>query len=94
MIEPTLRARILFRGIVQGVGFRYFVLKRAAEFSITGLARNLPGSEVEVIAEGDRQEIERFFDAIREGPVSAVVREAKIFWEPASGGYPDFRIGY
>ena len=89
-----IRGRMCFQGNVQGVGFRYFVVSRSREVQVSGLVRNLPGRDVEVIAEGSRLEVERFFDSIKEGPVSAYVRQAKVFWEPASGEYPDFRIGY
>jgi acylphosphatase len=44
--------RFRVRGRVQGVGFRYFVLREAEERSLTGFARNLADGSVEVIAEG------------------------------------------
>ena len=53
-----VRGRLVLRGLVQGVGYRYFVLRKAGEFDVTGLVRNLPTGEVEVIAEGKKEEVE------------------------------------
>ena len=47
-------ARYVVRGRVQGVGYRYFVLRQAEELGLAGFARNLPDGSVEVIAEGAR----------------------------------------
>lgn len=59
------KGRIAVRGIVQGVGFRPFVYARACEFSISGSVKNL-GSEVEILAQGDR--FEEFCAAVTRGP--------------------------
>ena len=44
--------RFTVRGTVQGVGYRYFVLKQADALGVAGFARNLPDGSVEVVAEG------------------------------------------
>ena len=61
-----VRGRLVLRGLVQGVGYRYFVLRKAGEFDVTGLVRNLPTGEVEVIAEGKKEEVEKFFEEIKQ----------------------------
>ena len=58
-------ARIVARGKVQGVGFRYFILQRAQEMRLRGFTQNLAGDEVEAIVEGDKIYIEDLFKAIQ-----------------------------
>ena len=61
------QVRISVRGIVQGVGFRPFVYRMAVEIGIAGSVKNL-GSEVEIIARGER--IPEFVEAVSRGPPS------------------------
>lgn len=59
------RRQVTFQGNVQGVGFRYTTSRLAAAFDVTGYVKNLPDGRVEVVAEGDRDEIDRFIKSIR-----------------------------
>jgi len=59
------RRRIHFFGNVQGVGFRYTTCSVAHGFDVTGFVRNCPNRSVELVAEGESGEIERFLDALR-----------------------------
>jgi len=93
-MSEWIQGRLTLRGRVQGVGYRYFVLRTAREFEVAGLVRNLPSGEVEVIAEGKREEIERFFEEVKKGPASAHVSSFLEEWFPFSGLYHDFRVGY
>jgi acylphosphatase len=65
--------RILVSGRVQGVGYRWFAIERASLEGITGWVRNLPGGEVEVMAEGEAEAMDRFERALRQGPGRARV---------------------
>lgn len=65
--------RFLVRGSVQGVGFRYFVLRRANSLRVTGWARNLPDGRVEVVARGTTESLESLASLLREGPPHAHV---------------------
>ncbi|MFO0964136.1 MAG: acylphosphatase [Gemmataceae bacterium] len=53
-----------YSGHVQGVGFRYTAQRIASGFVVHGYVRNLPGGDVELWAEGDAGEVERFLDAL------------------------------
>ncbi|HEU0091177.1 MAG TPA: acylphosphatase, partial [Vicinamibacteria bacterium] len=65
--------RYLVRGRVQGVGYRYFVMREANGLGVSGFARNLPDGSVEVVAEGPDDVLARFEDRLREGPSFATV---------------------
>ena len=65
--------RYYVSGRVQGVGYRYFVLREAEEHGINGFARNLPDGRVEVVAEGPEEALARFEERLRQGPAFARV---------------------
>lgn len=52
MNEKSIRKHIFFYGRVQGVGFRYYAVKKANQLGLTGWVRNLPDDSVEMEAEG------------------------------------------
>jgi acylphosphatase len=68
------------RGIVQGVGFRYFVVEKAAAQGLRGYARNESNGDVVVLAQGPRPALERLLSQLRLGPPAADVREVLISW--------------
>jgi acylphosphatase len=61
-------ARWLVSGRVQGVGFRWFVLRHAERLGLAGWARNLPDGRVEVVAAGSAAALRELESALREGP--------------------------
>jgi acylphosphatase len=65
--------RYLVRGRVQGVGYRYFVLREAEGLGVAGFARNLPDGSVEVMAEGDDALLQQLEEKLRKGPSFARV---------------------
>ncbi len=83
--------RYLVHGRVQGVGYRYFVLRQAEALGLAGFARNLADGSVEVVAEGSEQALAALESKLREGPsfseVSDVERETV-----ASRGNSSFHI--
>lgn len=62
---PRDRRRVYFSGRVQGVGFRYTAQSLARGFEVAGFVRNLPDGRVELLAEGDRNELDAFLASIR-----------------------------
>jgi acylphosphatase len=85
---------IVVNGMVQGVGFRYFVRHHARQLGLTGWVRNLPNGDVEIMAEGNRESVERLIVEVRRGPHSAVVSNADIIWKEPSGLFEDFDVAY
>jgi len=77
--------RYIVRGRVQGVGYRYFVMREANGLGVSGFARNLPDGSVEVVAEGPDDVLARFEDRLREGPSFAAVSALDRFAIAARG---------
>lgn len=69
---------IIVTGRVQGVGYRWFVTQKAADFKITGWVRNLPDQNVEIVAHGAKADMETFIEWIKAGPDRARVLSVSI----------------
>jgi acylphosphatase len=69
---------ILVRGRVQGVGYRRYAQRRAAELKINGWARNLYNGDVEVYAQSDTQSLGLFVEELKKGPAMSHVEEVKV----------------
>ena len=81
------------KGRVQGVGFRYFVYKKAVLMGIKGYIKNLVNGDVEVWAEGEEELLKDFEKILKKGPVLASVRDM-IKKEQNLINYKDFQIIY
>ena len=86
------RIQIIYSGQVQGVGFRYSVKSVATGFELTGSVRNLPGGGVELVAEGAKDELEAFRQAIRESGLDHFIRQEDVSWQDASSEFRGFEI--
>lgn len=88
-----LIARKFFvRGLVQGVGFRFFVQRSAARHQVRGYVKNLPDGRVEALAQGTEQQVEAFKHDLAAGPTYSSVEEVEeIVLEP-NRSYSAFRI--
>jgi len=69
--------RFLIQGIVQGVGFRNFVWRRAVAKGLVGWVRNLPDGRVEVVACGPNSVLELLEQELRAGPPHAQVERVE-----------------
>jgi acylphosphatase len=93
MAEQKVRMRAIVKGIVQGVGFRYFTVYQAQRIGgITGYVRNLRNGSVEVVAEGEREKLEQLLAQLRKGPIGAHVTGVDVFWENPTGEFTNFGI--
>ncbi|MBN2502025.1 MAG: acylphosphatase [Anaerolineales bacterium] len=86
------RLQATVSGRVQGVGFRYFVLDAANSLDLTGWVRNRRNGDVEVLAEGERPDLEALLRRLNRGPSSSYVQDVKHRWEAANGEFERFRI--
>jgi acylphosphatase len=82
---PLQRRRVFYSGRVQGVGFRATCRWLARSFDLVGYVRNLPDGRVEVLAEGDAIEIDRYMEAIQ-SEMNGFIREYRTEEEPP--GHP------
>ena len=86
------RVHILYTGMVQGVGFRYTVKSVAMGYEVTGVVRNLPSGQVELVAEGVEEELEAFQQGIREAGLSPLIRSEEARWGVANSEFCGFEI--
>ncbi|MES2210629.1 MAG: acylphosphatase [Chloroflexota bacterium] len=87
-----VRLEVTVRGVVQGVGFRYFVVQLVRGTGITGWVANGGRGEVRCVTEGDRASLERFLLDLERGPAGAIVDQVKAVWMPATGAFSEFSI--
>jgi acylphosphatase len=85
-------ADITVRGLVQGVGFRWFADKRARELGIYGFVKNLDNGDVFIRAEGRHDKIEELILLLHKGPSFARVREVQVAWTDDTGKFTEFQI--
>ena len=90
--EINERLHALVEGMVQGVGFRYFVTIYAEELQLTGWVRNLWDGRVEVVAEGPRNALESLLRHLQEGPRGAQVANVEATWQVATNEFNNFRV--
>ncbi|RLE99685.1 MAG: acylphosphatase [Thermoprotei archaeon] len=86
------RIHAYVKGIVQGVGFRYFVYRHAKTLDLTGYVRNLPDGRVEVVAEGSEESLRELVSLLWEGPVGSYVENVELEWSEAKNEFKDFKI--
>ncbi|MEW5994082.1 MAG: acylphosphatase [Candidatus Zixiibacteriota bacterium] len=80
------------RGMVQGIGFRYWCYHRAQALGVTGWVRNNPDGSVSMAVEGDRSLLDEFIQEIKVGPRYASVTDVDIKWTEFRGQYRTFEI--
>jgi len=81
----TVRLTATVTGRVQGVGFRYFVRRRAEPLGLVGTATNLRNGGVEVVVEGPRAACEQLLDALRGDDAPGLVGRVDAAWSEAEG---------
>ncbi len=84
--------KIHYSGHVQGVGFRYTAKTTAVGFEINGIVRNLPDGRVELTAEGAREELEAFRQAIRGAGLAGFIRDEAVTWSDAQNEFRGFEV--
>lgn len=90
-VEPV-RRRIVVRGRVQGVGFRYSTVDQARRLGLRGWARNAPDGSVEILVEGSPAAVEQLIDWCRQGPPSARVASVHQSEEPQGEALGEFGV--
>ena len=88
------RAKIIVTGLVQGVGYRYFVLRHAENLNLKGYTQNLYTGEVLTEVEGDEVLIKEFINKLKTGPMKAHVVNCFVEWSEYLGEFSSFKVRY
>jgi acylphosphatase len=89
-VNETFCQRVLYSGLVQGVGFRYTAQSLAASFAVAGYVRNLANGNVELVAQGTAAQVEAFLQAVAR-KMAAYIGNNTVTEEPP-GNYREFGI--
>lgn len=81
-------------GVVQGVGYRYFITRVARRLGITGYVKNLYNGEVEIVAEGEEGPLNQVIEEAKIGPSSSDVRDIHIEWRETTGSFDSFGVQF
>ena len=87
------RKVVLFSGTVQGVGFRYIACRAAAGHDVTGAVRNLHDGRVEVVVEGEAEQIGAFLADLR-GRMADYIQDQTQQTQPYTGQYSHFGVSF
>lgn len=86
------RIHLVVRGRVQGVFFRASAQREARQLGLTGFVKNRNDGAVELVAEGEEDQVKDFLSWAQHGPSTARVEKVETRWRSYTGEYPDFRI--
>ena len=81
-------------GRVQGVGYRYFALKKAQEQGVTGWTKNMVDGSVKIIAQGDEPTLKTYVDYLRLGPTLSRVDKISIYKSEITEVFDTFSVKY
>lgn len=93
-MSENARACITVSGRVQGVFYRGNTVEQAVALGLAGEVRNMSNGDVEIVAEGDKEKIEKLIAWCRIGPTHASVDSVEVAWEEYLGEFSDFVVGY
>jgi acylphosphatase len=79
-------------GQVQGVGFRWYTRRMAQDLGLTGWVCNEPDDSVKILAEGERDKLEKLVDWCRQGPESAQIDNVEAEWTKTKEEFKDFTV--
>lgn len=72
--SERIRKHLAITGIVQGVGYRFWAMKRARELGLGGFVRNMPDGSVEILLDGPEPLVNRMIELCERGPAWATIR--------------------
>ena len=90
MTDERLDASV--HGRVQGVGFRYLVVRRAMDLELSGWVANSADGSVRCVAEGPHAALEALLASLELGPAGAIVDRVTTAWGPATGEFRSFEV--
>ena len=88
------RLEVVYKGRVQGVGFRFNVEQAALALKLVGWVRNENNGDVTLVAEGPENSLQQLLEDVRKSRVGRFVRKEQVRWEPFRKEFNDFKIEY
>jgi acylphosphatase len=89
-----VRAEIVVSGLVQGVGFRYFVVREAKKLDLNGYVQNIYTGEVLTVVEGEKANVEEMINKLKVGPIHASVNSFKVDWQEPQNEFTEFEVKF
>lgn len=89
-----MRLEAKVKGVVQGVGYRFYTVRKGREYGLVGYVKNLPDGNVLVVAEGEKGLLEDFLNDLRIGPFGAHVAGVEVNWSDKTEGFKDFTVTF
>jgi acylphosphatase len=86
------RIHLVIRGRVQGVYFRASAAREAKRLGLTGWVKNRPDNAVELVAEGEEDQVKDFLAWAQHGPSTARVDKIETRWRSYTGEFASFTI--
>ena len=90
--KDRARLHLVISGRVQGVGFRFSAYDEAKDLALAGWVRNLASGDVEIVAEGKRENLQMLAAWAHLGPPSAHVTQVREDWLDFTGEFSGFQI--
>jgi len=81
-------------GSVQGVSFRYYTKEAADTLALSGWVKNLADGTLEILAQGSRENLEKFLEWCQGGPTSAQIEKLDKEWQKPEKKFDSFEIRY
>ena len=86
------RVQVTIHGDVQGVGYRYTAIEIARDLGLTGWTKNDPDGSVEIIAEGEKENLQNLITWAKKGPPLARIDRIEEEWQEATGEFDEFDV--
>ncbi|MDD5398906.1 MAG: acylphosphatase [Dehalococcoidia bacterium] len=93
-MSDLARLKAIVHGRVQGVYYRAFTFRIAKSLSLKGWVKNSLSGDVEVQAEGDREDLEALLKQLKMGPEGASVSKIDVTWVDYAGDFSGFNVRY
>jgi acylphosphatase len=93
-MSETRQVEVTYHGRVQGVGFRFTVVRLSQRFEVTGCVRNCRDGTVQLVAEGSEETLRRFLASILASSVGGFITRHEAVWGPARHAFQSFDVAY
>lgn len=92
MPPKNYKITVTVKGVVQGVGFRYYVMRQAGKVSVSGFVKNLYNGDVYLEAEGNEENLKDLIAAVKKGPYGSHVIDTITEWQESKNEFNNFEI--